>query len=759
MRVVKFHTALLGALAAPLLIAAGPADPPGARTIIAMTPSVVRIVAAGCGADKLEHVGTGFIWPGPGEVVTDLHLLVGCTGPISATFWIGKEKSAPLPAVVKHVLMARDLVLLAVANPPAEARALPVNATPPRPDDEVKVYGYPRGIAAPEDKRLSVSVQTETFPQLSSSLDGEARDQLVQLKFPRLDTEVVHLDGSLSPGHSGAPVINGAGEVVGVGSGGLLEGAAGISWAVRTEYLKELLTQSADLPAAPGPTGPLYAMLEAPPAPAAATDAAAEPDIPSITCGELTLTRQGAQTLAQMVRSSADRAAIERIASQELHVDLTAMGAERYEIWSEPESGVAVVVAPGARLVASPPVAGHGVCITEHQRHKLVYNAVELLRLPGSTTAPEWEFTLQKAKWSQLGMISRLAGVGLSDGTPGQKAWRLNGVINGAWVLRRLYRPTPNADGSAREHQAVVLRADLAGRGAYVMVAALARLGLEQMDAAAHRAWAEGVLAVYLSSFPPRGTAGGEIVASSQSSGAADSEQGEAEEIAATEVPADFAALRTYPSVACGWSAMLRLSDVVSLGHALSAAGDPRALSDLVTEASAVRPAALAAGAFDVWGQAAAGLGVFLPRGLPVTAEAGVKIAGPRINVGRGQICTAASAEEPDLRFILFSLGNRDVANADPLLRAGLETALGTTLTEAPASGGLRRFTGNVADGHAIRVWLAVADRNHVVAAMALAERDPMPAGALPRRRAVALAEDLTALSLSLGEPVLSGVH
>ncbi len=49
---------------------------------------------------------------------------------------------------------------------------------------------------------------------------------------PALDIHVLNINGNLLPGHSGAPILNGDGQVVGVGNGGIDLGRVGWGWAI-----------------------------------------------------------------------------------------------------------------------------------------------------------------------------------------------------------------------------------------------------------------------------------------------------------------------------------------------------------------------------------------------------------------------------------------------------------------------------------------------------------------------------------------------
>lgn len=89
-----------------------------------------------------------------------------------------------------------DLVLLRI-NIPGDAghRPLPINASEPRKGEEVYVLGAPRGLEFSVSRGIVSAIR---------SYEGRTSDRVVQT------------DASISPGNSGGPLINAAGEVIGV---------------------------------------------------------------------------------------------------------------------------------------------------------------------------------------------------------------------------------------------------------------------------------------------------------------------------------------------------------------------------------------------------------------------------------------------------------------------------------------------------------------------------------------------------------------
>ena len=87
-----------------------------------------------------------------------------------------------------------------------------------------------KGFAKPE-------VLAKLLPQKSARI-------LARSKMPRVDLPIYYLDGSLLPGYSGSPVVNEDGKLIGIGNGGLENGASSVSWVIPADNLQQLLTSS-----------------------------------------------------------------------------------------------------------------------------------------------------------------------------------------------------------------------------------------------------------------------------------------------------------------------------------------------------------------------------------------------------------------------------------------------------------------------------------------------------------------------------------
>lgn len=153
-----------------------------------ISPSVVSVINYN---DRREVVGmgTGFFAGGPGEIVTNRHVLKGSSFEI-------KTAGGRVYSIYRIVSEDEfnDLVVLATGAPASEAVPLRISSFQPERGERVVVIGSPFG------------------------LEQSVSDGIVSAYRDMNNRKVLQITAPISPGSSGSPVVNTRGEVIGVAS-------------------------------------------------------------------------------------------------------------------------------------------------------------------------------------------------------------------------------------------------------------------------------------------------------------------------------------------------------------------------------------------------------------------------------------------------------------------------------------------------------------------------------------------------------------
>jgi len=212
--------------------------------------SVARLsIKSNHGQNSNWRTASGFLWPSNEYIVTNLHAVIGADY-ISAELRGGKTKHFTNATVVK-IFKSADLALLKLSKP-ANSSPLIISKSIPSSHEELHVVGYPLGMFGLWSRKLKRSIIAPK--NLRDGLDSNAENQIRKLGFPELDIGVFHLEGSLLPGDSGAPIVDNNGELVAIGNGGLLlnSGITGLCWAIPVKYLSKLdIAKGGDINIAP----------------------------------------------------------------------------------------------------------------------------------------------------------------------------------------------------------------------------------------------------------------------------------------------------------------------------------------------------------------------------------------------------------------------------------------------------------------------------------------------------------------------------
>ena len=172
-----------------------------ARAAALIAPSVVRIrgdILDAKGTQVSDNdfgVGTGVVIKDDGTILTNLHVVA--TAPrLVVTFADGLES----PAVIVSAQRDKDLAVLKPLNIPDDLQPATLGSSQNIvPGDDVVVLGFPFGLGASVSAGV-VSGLNRTF----KPAEGPALTGLIQF------------DAAANPGNSGGPLVNMAGEVLGI---------------------------------------------------------------------------------------------------------------------------------------------------------------------------------------------------------------------------------------------------------------------------------------------------------------------------------------------------------------------------------------------------------------------------------------------------------------------------------------------------------------------------------------------------------------
>jgi len=190
--------------------------------------SVVKIIAG-------DQIGTGFVWQGRDQkyIATSLHTLVGQ----SSIFF--NTVSAATELVVFKAHYESDLALLVPKLGTLALPALDLANASPKIDGKYYIYGFPAGVRIVQGDSIEFSRTEHNLP-MQAVLPNNVVKDVTASGFPLSSVKILRVSSGITPGHSGAPIIDDATQkVIGIGAGGLSKkGFRRVNWAVpAVEYL------------------------------------------------------------------------------------------------------------------------------------------------------------------------------------------------------------------------------------------------------------------------------------------------------------------------------------------------------------------------------------------------------------------------------------------------------------------------------------------------------------------------------------------
>ncbi|MCP4545439.1 MAG: trypsin-like peptidase domain-containing protein [bacterium] len=196
-------------------------------------PQVFQIVADKCSHGS-RRVQTGFLADGYSGLITSLHGVFGCDS-ILARRTTGEKVFDGL--IIEDVDIENDAALLRSIDLAAIALVgLPTGSVPP-PGAKLRVIGHPQALLVQHRIDLTLESATKYLEDMLPP-SQETLQLLLSRASPAVGILVLSLTGDIQPGHSGAPILDAEGRVVGIGNGGLMGGTVGIGWGIPLAQLQ-----------------------------------------------------------------------------------------------------------------------------------------------------------------------------------------------------------------------------------------------------------------------------------------------------------------------------------------------------------------------------------------------------------------------------------------------------------------------------------------------------------------------------------------
>lgn len=213
----------------------------------AVSPSVVEIRVT---TMQGESLGSGVILSSDGEILTNNHVISDASdGTITVVFNNGKKATATVVGADAD----SDLALIKAQNVSGLTAATLGDSSSVKVGDEVIAIGSPEGLQGTVTSGVVSYLGRDVTVQRSDSDDSN------QSGFPwnqdqstgTVTYKAIQTDASLNPGNSGGPLLNTAGQVIGINSAiysptsadGSSSGSIGLGFSIPINQVKTILSQ------------------------------------------------------------------------------------------------------------------------------------------------------------------------------------------------------------------------------------------------------------------------------------------------------------------------------------------------------------------------------------------------------------------------------------------------------------------------------------------------------------------------------------
>ena len=207
------------------------------RVVHNVLPAVVNVVAD---SSEGQGEGTGFVVRSDGIIVTNFHVVEGAS---KVTVLSSADEPVHYDARVIGGDAEADLAVLDI-----DATNLPTvplgSSSDLRLGQQVVALGYALGLAG------GPSVTTGVVSSLTRRITVEDSRCLECTNGQRVYTDVIQTDAAINPGNSGGPLVNMAGQVVGINTAGDNQ-AENIGFAIQIDSVEPTIFQAAEHPSEP----------------------------------------------------------------------------------------------------------------------------------------------------------------------------------------------------------------------------------------------------------------------------------------------------------------------------------------------------------------------------------------------------------------------------------------------------------------------------------------------------------------------------
>ena len=233
-----------------------------------------------------QKIASGFIHSSQDIAVTAYHVVAGATSVIVRYENDMVERSGTVIKVLKRA----DLALIRISSP-LSVNPLPLASGQASINQQLTALGFYLDAVSMDQRRLSMSASQK----IGNVLPSKNLQEIQNTGCPSIDLVIHKLqDNPLLPGFSGCPVFNGSGEVIGIGDGGLENGAYSISWAIPASHISALMNSTENFTGSAIQSTSYFS-----------ADVISPGEIETISVAGLTFTKLRTRSLADLATSSA----------------------------------------------------------------------------------------------------------------------------------------------------------------------------------------------------------------------------------------------------------------------------------------------------------------------------------------------------------------------------------------------------------------------------------------------------------------------